>query len=158
MRTFDLTPLFRSTVGFDRMMNLLESASRLEEADAGYPPYNIEKLGDDNYRITMAVAGFSQDELNIETHDGALWVTGEHKAEDADHVYLHRGIAGRAFKRSFQLADFVRVAGARLENGLLHIDLVREVPEEMKPRRIEINGSAASAGKPKLVEDASKAA
>jgi molecular chaperone IbpA len=130
----DHTPFFRTTVGFDRLLNLLESA----DTAGGYPPYNIERSDENNYRITVAVAGFSEKDLGVEVRDGVLTVTG--KREEADKAsYLHQGIAGRAFERSFQLAEHVEVKGARLENGLLHIDLERVVPEEKKPRRIVIN-------------------
>ena len=138
MTRFDFSPLFRSTVGFDRMMNLLEASSRTGED--GYPPYNIEKKGDNDYRITMAVAGFGEDDLTIEVKDGNVTVSGSINADgDKDRTYLYRGIAGRSFKRAFQLADHVHVSGAALENGLLHIDLVREVPEALKPRTIRIS-------------------
>jgi molecular chaperone IbpA len=140
MRNYDLSPLFRSTVGFDRLARLVDNATRLE--DTGYPPYNIEKLGEDSYRVTMAVAGFSADELDITVHENTLTVTGEAKQADATSVqYLHRGIARRAFERRFQLADHIRVSGAALNNGLLGIDLVREVPETLKPRKIEIGAA-----------------
>jgi molecular chaperone IbpA len=130
----DHTPFFRTTVGFDRLLNLLESA----DTAGGYPPYNIERSDENNYRVTIAVAGFGEKDLGVEVRDGVLTVTG--KREDADKAsYLHQGIAGRAFERSFQLAEHVEVKGARLENGLLHIDLERVVPEEKKPRRIVIN-------------------
>jgi len=138
MRHFDFTPLYRSTVGFDRLANVLDQVMSTDVGQNTYPPYNIEKTGEDAYRISIAVAGFSEDELNIETREGQLVVTGR-KAESDDKVnYLHRGIATRAFERRFQLADHVRVTEAVTENGLLHIDLVREVPEALKPRRIEI--------------------
>lgn len=144
MTTFDFSPLFRSTVGFDRMQRLLEAASRGEEA-SGYPPYNIEKLEENAYRITMALAGFSEDDLDIEVKDGVLFVTGKQPEPDEERRFLYRGIAGRAFRRSFQLADHVKVQGASLENGLLHIVLAREVPEAMKPRKITINGHTPEA-------------
>jgi molecular chaperone IbpA len=144
MTSFDFSPLFRSTVGFDRMMRLLDSAASVDEASSGYPPYNIEKRGEDAYRITMAVAGFGEDDLNIETREGSLVVTGRSEEPEGERTYLHRGIARRAFKRSFQLADHVRVSSAELVDGLLHIDLVREVPEAMKPRTIEITKGAAA--------------
>ena len=137
MRNFDFSPLYRSTVGFDRLFDMLDQASRVETLN-NWPPYNIERLGEDRYRITMAVAGFSGDEINIVAQGNALFVTGQKKAEEDGTQYLHRGIAARAFRQSFDLADHVKVAGAALENGLLTIDLVREVPEAMKPRRIEI--------------------
>ncbi|MEE8280348.1 MAG: Hsp20 family protein [Alphaproteobacteria bacterium] len=155
MTTFDFTPLFRSTIGFDRLMPFFEDALRWDESAATYPPYNIEKAGEDSYRITMAVAGFNKDDLNIEVRANALVVTGEKKAEDEDRAYLHRGIAGRSFVRQFRLADHVNVTGADLGNGLLHIDLVRELPEEMKPRRIEISTSAPIK---RLIEKAKKVA
>lgn len=138
MTRLDFSPLFRSTVGFDRMMNLLEASSRTGED--GYPPYNIEKKGDNDYRITMAVAGFGEDDLTIEVKDGTVTVSGSVNADgDKERAYLYRGIAGRSFKRAFQLADHVHVSAASLENGLLHIDLVREVPEALKPRTIRIS-------------------
>ena len=138
MRSYDLSPLFRSTVGFDRMMRLLDAAGRVDEQAPSYPPYNIEKTGEDTYRITMAVAGFWDEELNISVQEDALTVTGKAAVEDEPKQFLHRGIARRAFERRFELADHIQVSGADLENGLLHIDLVREVPEAMKPRTIEI--------------------
>lgn len=142
MRTnFDLTPLFRSSIGFDRMLNALEAASRVESID-NWPPYDIAKLGEDDYRITIAVAGFSQDELTITQEQNMLMVSGQKPGEE-NSQYLHRGIAWRAFQRRFELADHVKVAGASLVNGLLTIDLKREIPEEMKPRRIEITASKA---------------
>ena len=140
---FDFTPLFRSTIGFDRLASLLESTARVDEASLGYPPYNIEKLGEDAYRITMAVAGFGEDDLAIETREQKLLVSGRRGGEEEDEgSFLHRGIAARSFQRSFQLADHVKVSGAQLENGLLHIDLVREIPEAMRPRQIEITSGA----------------
>lgn len=143
MRAFDFSPLFRSTVGFDRLASVLESAMTAEDSAFSYPPYNIEKTGDDTYRITLAVAGFGESELQIEQHEDALTVVGEKKGQNG-HAgqYLYRGIAGRAFKREFQLAEHVRVTGAAIENGLLHIELVREVPEAMKPRKIDIKRGA----------------
>ncbi len=139
MTAFDFTPLFRTAIGFDRLAHALESANR---ADAGgYPPYNIELTGEDRYRITMAVAGFSADEIEIEAKENLLSVSGRKGADVADRRFLHQGIAKRNFDRAYQLADYVRVSGADLKDGLLHIDLVREVPESMKPRRIEIRGS-----------------
>ena len=147
MRTFDFSPLFRSTVGFDRMPQLMEAAMKGADHADGYPPYNIEKQGDDNYRIALAVAGFGPDDIEITAKENTLVVQGKTKTDDDGHTYLHRGIAGRAFERSFQLAEHIRVVGADLENGLLHIDLEREVPEALKPRRIEINN-----GSPKSIE------
>ena len=141
MRHFDFTPLYRSTVGFDRLASILDQVMTADPSQNTYPPYNIEKTGDDAYRITIAVAGFSEDELSIEAREGQLIVSGR-KAEGEDgRAYLHRGIATRAFERRFQLADHVRVTAAVSENGLLHVDLVREVPEALKPRRIEIGRS-----------------
>lgn len=139
--TFDFSPLFRSSIGFDRMLDALESASRIETVD-NWPPYDIAKIGDDDYRIKMAVAGFSQDELTITQEQNMLVVSGQKTGED-EGQYLHRGIANRAFQRRFELADHVRVEGAGLVNGLLTIDLKREIPEEMKPRRIEISTDEA---------------
>jgi len=145
MRQFDFAPLYRSTVGFDRLAQLMDSVGGVD-AD-GYPPYNIERLGDNEYRITMAVAGFHMDEFNIEVKESTLVVTGEKKPEDKQRVFLHRGIAARSFERRFQLADHVEVKGADFNDGLLHIDLVRNLPERMKPRTISI-GSAS----PKQIE------
>jgi molecular chaperone IbpA len=139
--TFDFSPLFRSSVGFDRMLSALETASRVETVD-NWPPYDIAKIGQDDYRITMAVAGFSQDELDITQEQNMLLISGQKAGEDKGE-YLHRGIAGRAFQRRFEVADHVRVVGASLVNGLLTIDLKREIPEEMKPRRIEIAADKA---------------
>ncbi|EKF40795.1 small heat shock protein HspB [Nitratireductor indicus C115] len=141
--TFDFTPLFRSSVGFDRMLHALEAANRVESID-NWPPYDIARLGEDDYRITMAVAGFSQDELTITQEQNLLIVAGQ-KSGDDNVEYLHRGIAGRSFQRRFQLADHVRVENASLVNGLLTIELKREIPEEMKPRRIEITSEATPA-------------
>lgn len=139
--TLDFTPFFRSSIGFDRMLNALEATSRLETAD-NWPPYDITKTGEDDYRITMAVAGFSQDELGITQERNVMVVSGQ-KAGDDQAQYLHRGIAARAFTQRFELADHIKVVGANLEKGLLTIDLKREVPEEMKPRRIEIAADRA---------------
>lgn len=139
MTSFDFSPLFRSAIGFDRLTDALEAARRLDTN--GYPPYNIELTGEDQYRITMAVAGFGPDELEIEVKESKLRVSGR-KSEDAgEHHYLYRGIANRSFERTYQLADHVRVDGAEVKDGLLHVDLVREIPEAMKPRRIEIRGA-----------------
>ncbi|CAO3353890.1 Hsp20 family protein [Azospirillum melinis] len=143
MRSYDLSPLFRSTVGFDRLSRLLETATTGDEA-ASYPPYNIEKLSEDSYRITMAVAGFGLDDLNIVAHQNSLTVTGKAKKDEPTGQFLYRGIAGRAFERRFQLADFIKVTSASLQNGLLHIELAREVPEAMKPRSIPIVTAAGN--------------
>lgn len=145
MRHFDFSPLYRSTVGFDRLANILDQVMTADPSQNTYPPYNIEKTGEDAYRITIAVAGFSDDELSIESREGALVVSGRKAEQDEGRAFLHRGIATRAFERRFQLADHVRVTGAMTQNGLLHIDLVREVPEALKPRRIEIGGTGDKA-------------
>ena len=138
MRTFNMTPFSRSSIGFDRLLNQMDRVAHSNEVPS-YPPYNIEKTGEDDYCLTMAVAGFSQNELGIEVEDNQLTVTGRKGEDDeADHQYLHRGIAKRVFELRFNLADFVQVNGADLENGLLHIDLRRELPEAMKPRTIDI--------------------
>lgn len=142
MSTIDFSPYFRSTVGFDRLFNLLDTASR---EDNGYPPYNIEKTGEDAYRITMAVAGFSPDELSVVAQENVLTVAGKQKeASDSKPQFLYRGIAGRGFERRFNLADHVKVAGANLANGLLHVDLKREVPESVKPKSIPIGTGTAT--------------
>jgi len=138
MRSYDLTPLYRTSVGFDRLSRLMDSALTLD-GQKSYPPYNIVKRGDNAYRISLAVAGFGEDDIEIVTENGTLSVKGRSAAED-DFEYLHRGIAGRAFERRFQLADHVEVTGAELANGLLHIELRREIPEILKPRRIAIGG------------------
>ncbi len=137
MRNFDLTPLYRSTVGFDRLASILDNVTRTD-GGSSYPPYNIEKTGDDAYRITIAVAGFADDELTIEARDGQLVISGKKAEVEDESTFLHRGIATRAFEKRFQLADHVRATDAVTANGLLHVDLVREVPEALKPRKIEI--------------------
>ena len=130
MRTIDFTPLFRHSVGFDRLERMLDSAMRLDDGNS-YPPYNIEQLGEDKYRISMAVAGFGENDLDVTINDGTLIVTGKHEGDkDEDVVYIHRGIAGRAFERRFQLADHIEVKDGVRENGLLHIELERVIPEE----------------------------
>jgi molecular chaperone IbpA len=143
MRQFDLSPLYRSTVGFDRLFSLLDQGPGFDAAVPTYPPYNIERTAENAYRVTVAVAGFAEKELAIEVKENALTIRGE-KAEgnEARGEVLHQGIAARAFERRFQLADHVQVTGAALENGLLHVDLVREVPEAKKPRSIPIASSA----------------
>jgi molecular chaperone IbpA len=138
MRNLDFAPLYRATVGFDRIADLMDRVLSSDVAQPTYPPYNIEKTAEDAYRISIAVAGFAPEELSVEVKDGNLHVAARKAAEDTDRIYLHRGIATRAFERRFALADHVRVSGAVHENGMLHVDLVREVPEAMKPRRIEI--------------------
>jgi molecular chaperone IbpA len=140
MRQFDFAPLYRSTVGFDRLAQLLDSVGGFE-AD-GYPPYNIERLGENEFRITMAVAGFAKDEFKVEVKESALLVSGEKKPDDKERTFMHRGIAARSFERRFQLADHVEVKGAELKDGLLHIDLVRNLPERMKPRTISIESGS----------------
>jgi molecular chaperone IbpA len=139
MRAIDFAPLYRSTVGFDRLFSMLDNMGQPETAPT-YPPYNIERTGENAYRISMAVAGFADNELSIESRENTLTVKGEktETKEDAEKEYLFRGIAARSFERRFQLADHVEVKSANLENGLLHIELVREIPEAMKPRKIEI--------------------
>src|SRR5262245_57565842 len=141
MRTFDLAPLYRSTVGFDRLFSMLDGAG-FDSSAPSYPPYNIERTGDNAYRISIAVAGFSDADLMIEAKENTLTVRGEKQTGEKQGEVLYQGIAGRAFERRFQLADYVQVSGAQLANGLLHIDLVREIPEAKKPRQIPIgNGS-----------------
>jgi molecular chaperone IbpA len=139
MRNFDFAPLYRSAIGFDRLAHLFNEAQRAESAPS-YPPYNIELLAEDQYRITMAVAGFTRTELDIESERDVLKIVGRKQKEDAQNRFLHRGIAARDFEHSFRLADHVKVLGAKLDNGLLSIELVREVPEVYKPRRIAIDG------------------
>jgi len=142
MRTFDLAPLYRSTVGFDRLFSMLDGF----EAAPGYPPYNIERTGENDYRISVAVAGFGQDELSIEAKENTLTIKGEKQVKDEQNGdVLYQGIAARAFERVFQLADYVTVKNASLENGLLHVDLVREIPEAKKPRQIPIGNSGTKA-------------
>ena len=140
MRTFDFSPLYRSAVGFDRLMTVLDAAQKNGGADS-YPPYNIEKIGEDVYQITVAVAGFSSADLDVEVRDGQLLIVGKGTAEEQDNHFLHRGIARRAFERRFQLADHVEVKAADLADGLLRVDLIREIPEAMKPRKIRIQSS-----------------
>jgi molecular chaperone IbpA len=140
MTNFDFSPLFRSTIGFDRLSHLFDQA-QLNDG-VSYPPYNIEKTGEDSYRITMAVAGFGEDDVNIVAQENTLLVSGRAKPVDEKTEYLHRGIAGRAFERSFQLADHIKVVGATMVNGLLHVELVREVPEAKRPRTIKIETGA----------------
>lgn len=146
MRTVDLTPLYRSSVGFDRMASIID-AMMTADGGSSYPPYNIEKTGETDYRITLAAAGFTPEEVSIETKQGELIIAGAKEPRTAEDgaQFLHRGIAERAFERRFKLADHVRVTGARMENGLLHVDLVREVPEALKPRKIEIATDAGAA-------------
>lgn len=145
MRTYDFSPLYRATVGFDRVADMLDRVLTQDAGQTTYPPYNIEKIDENAYRISVAVAGFSDADLNVEQREHQLVVAAKREKEDAAQTYLHRGIATRSFEKRFQLADHVRVTGAVAEHGMLHIDLVREVPEALKPRRIEIGvGSAAA--------------
>lgn len=141
MRNFDFSPLYRSAIGFDRMANILDSLNRAEQNQPSYPPYNIELTGEDKYRITMAVAGFDRSEINIEVNQNNLTVSANKGAEEQPRTYLHQGIAARSFERRFQLADHVQVQSANYENGLLHIDLQRIIPDAMKPRTIPIGNS-----------------
>ena len=145
MRTFDLSPLYRATVGFDRIADMMDRVLSADVAQPTYPPYNIEKTDENAYRISIAVAGFSGNELSVEVKEGSLVVSARKAEEESAKTYLHRGIATRAFERRFALADHVKVTGATHADGMLHIDLVREVPETMKPRRIEIAASAPAA-------------
>lgn len=144
MRRLDLTPLYRATVGFDQIAELMDRALANDVSQNTYPPYNIEKFEDDGWRISIAVAGFADDDLSIEVRDRALIVTARKAEDEEERTYLHRGIATRAFERRFTLADHVRVTGASHENGMLHIDLVREMPEALKPRQIAIGKAPAS--------------
>jgi len=160
MRTYDVDPLFRSGVGFDRLLGLLDQVSKVDPTPS-WPPYNIEKVADDRYRITMAVAGFAPDELELVQNNTTLLVAGQRNEPDDKRQYLHRGIAARSFRQTFNLAEYVKVTDAALNDGLLTIELVREVPEAMRPRRIEIAGAQASLGQdsaPAQVESQAKAA
>ncbi|MHC2261690.1 Hsp20 family protein [Sinorhizobium meliloti] len=149
MRHFDFSPLYRSTVGFDRLFTMLDSLGQPDQSQT-YPPYNIERTGENAYRITMAVAGFDESELSVEARENTLTIKGEKSAEKGEETqFLHRGIAKRAFERRFQLADHVEIKSASLKNGLLHVDLLRNIPETAKPRRIEIT---AAASQPKQIE------
>ena len=159
----DLTPLFRTSVGFDRMAQMMNQAHRIDQANASYPPYNIETLEDNQYQITLALAGFTENDLEITSEQNVLVVRGK-TSNDVERKYLHRGIANRSFERKFQLADHVKVTTAAMENGLLHIKLMKEIPEAMKPRTIEINGQSNvlennqdtignKKDKPKIVKD-----
>ena len=148
MRTIDFTPLFRHSVGFDRMQRLLDAAAQMDTSANSYPPYNIEQLGEDGYRISMAVAGFGENDLDVTVKEKTLVVSGKLAESDKETTYLHHGIAGRAFERRFELADHIKVVEGSLENGLLNIDLVREIPEEKKPRKIAIDSKGS-----KRIED-----
>ncbi len=149
MRHFDLSPLYRSTIGFDRLGSLLDTLGAFEGDAPSYPPYNIERVGENEYRISMAVAGFGEQDLTIEVKENMLSIRGEKQTETEETTFLHRGIAARSFERRFQLADHVVVKSAGLENGLLHVDLVRELPEAMKPRTIPIE---TKTDKPKVID------
>ncbi|WP_114009709.1 Hsp20 family protein [Cohaesibacter intestini] len=144
MRHYDFTPLYRSTVGFDKLFSMLDTVSSPDSGASSYPPYNIERLSENGYRISMAVAGFTEKDISIEVKENTLTVVGEKVADEADkdRDYLHRGIASRAFERQFQLADYMQVEGASMEHGLLHIDLSRELPEAKKPRQIAIKSAS----------------
>ena len=152
MRTYDFAPLYRSSVGFDQLANLMDRVLTNDVSQSSYPPYNIEKTAEDAYRISLAVAGFGSDDLSIEVKENALLVTAKKGAESTEKTYLHRGIATRAFERRFHLADHVRVTGASHTDGMLHIDLQREIPEALKPRRIEIANGAAKSVEQDVVE------
>ena len=147
MRSFDLAPLYRATVGFDQIADLMDRALSADPSQSTYPPYNIEKTDDDRYRISIAVAGFSEADLSVEVRENALIVSAKKTSDEGERKFLHRGIATRAFERRFTLADHVQVTGATISEGMLHIDLTREVPEALKPRRIEIQTSDAIEGK-----------
>ena len=143
MRTIDFSPLFRHSVGFERMQRLLDASARMESSTPSYPPYNIEQVGEDAYRISLAVAGFSEQDLDVTVEENTLVVTGKLAEDSEDKKFLHRGIAGRAFERRFELADHIKIVGGSLVNGLLNIDLDREIPEEKKPRKIVIETKEA---------------
>lgn len=149
MNAYDLSPLIRTTVGFDHLMRMMDSAMRAETNSESYPPYNIERLDDERYRIVIAVAGFSESDITITVQDSSLVIAGKAKQDKEKVEYLHRGIAGRAFEKHFQLADFIKVGQAHMENGLLKIELIREVPEAMRPRTIQIQNHD---NKGKLIE------
>jgi molecular chaperone IbpA len=151
MRRLDLTPLYKSSIGFDHLASVLDQLSNLE-AESGFPPYNIERLGENNFRISMAVAGFGDNDLSIEVKEGTLTIRGEKNSEEKVRQYIHQGIAARNFERRFRLADYVEVSNATLEHGLLHIDLKRELPEAMKPRTISISKGQPST--PRVIDGA----
>lgn len=144
MRTFDLSPFYRATVGFDQVADLMDRVLSADPSQKSYPPYNIEKIADDGWRISIAVAGFAPDELSVEVREQSLYISARKGDEDESRTFMHRGIATRAFERRFHLADHVRVTGASHEDGMLHIDLTREVPEALKPRQIAIQTSGAT--------------
>ena len=148
MRAFDLSPLFRATVGYDNLARVFDTVARGDEAQVTYPPYNILREGDDAYRVSLAVAGFGAEDIDVQVENNTLTVKGRTTQDRANTVFLHRGIAGRSFERTFELADHVHVTAARMENGLLHIDLKREIPEALKPRRIPITAD----NKPQVID------
>lgn len=152
MRNFDLSPLYRATIGFDQLAELMDREIASGVSHSGYPPYNIEKSGEDSYRISIAVAGFGDDDMSVEVRDRVLSVTARKSDDGKDRTYLHRGIANRGFERRFHLADHVQVTSATQENGMLHIDLQRQIPEALKPRRIEIAQTGKKA--PEVVQQA----
>lgn len=158
MRTYDLSPLFRSSIGFDRVNSLMDAALKTEQSNSGYPPYNIERLSEDDYRITVAVSGFTKDELTVVAQDRTLLISGQRVPDETAEQteYLYRGIAERAFERRFQLADHIEIKGADLANGLLHVTLQREVPEERKPRSIDISTSDTAGDKAKKLQSSVK--
>ncbi|PHR63077.1 MAG: heat-shock protein [Robiginitomaculum sp.] len=155
MQTFDFTPLYRTLVGFDRVAEMIDQAARAEPSSQGYPPYNIEQLDENSYRIELAVAGFEEDDLEIEVREGVLRISGRKESTDDGRDFLHRGIAERAFERRFQLADYVTVSSAELKNGMLNVELFRELPDAMKPRTIKIGTKANT--KAKRISTAKKA-
>ncbi len=146
MRSYDFAPLYRATIGFDQIADMMDRVMSSDAPNASYPPYNIEKTAEDSYRISLAVAGFAPDNLSVEVRDGALIVSARRPEEAEDRTFLHRGIATRSFERKFQLADHVRVASASCADGMLHVDLAREIPEALKPRQIEISTKPAALG------------
>lgn len=150
MRTFDLSPLFRATVGFDNLARVFDTVSRSDEAQVSYPPYNIVREGQDAYRVSLA--GFGAEDIDIQVENNSLTVKGRTTQDKANTVFLHRGIAGRSFERSFELADHIQVTGARMENGLLHIDLKREIPEALKPRRVPIGADKKAEVKTQVID------
>ncbi len=156
MRTaFDFSPLYRTTVGFDHIANMLDAVSQNSNSTNNYPPYDIEITGENQYTITIAVAGFAENELDIQSENGVLHVRGKKEKSDSKQKFLYQGIAYRSFERKFQLADYIKVTGARLENGLLQLDLLKEVPEAMKPKKIEISSRSSLENRSKILEQVS---
>ena len=158
MNRIDLSPLYRSTVGYDRLGSLIDAAFQSEKSSNGYPPYNIEVVEENNYAITVAVAGFKESELNIQVENGILTVQGKKESEQGEKTFLHQGIANRSFERKFNLADHIEVVGADLQDGLLKVNLVKEIPEAMKPKSIAINSEAKEAPKAQVLAHDGKAA